>query len=227
MGVCSSVPTRPLSLRGECGALPCSQWIATGFRPRDDNTLLSLLGGNGVRDAAIHRISREAFGFVSSLTGSQWIATGYALAMTRLERTPSEHNFVIARRERSERRGNPSCLTGTRAGLSLRSLVHSGSPRAYALAMTIWGKGCPRDDIKKNTINTRGGDFRSISLYSSPPPAHPTMGFCEAKSFFDDAGPRRVSNLSFVKNPFHSNQRGSQHGSLCCCYGCWGCCCCA
>ena len=33
-------------------------------------------------DAAIHRGSRNADGFVCSLTGSQWIATGYALAMT-------------------------------------------------------------------------------------------------------------------------------------------------
>ena len=34
-------------------------------------------------DAAIHRVPGEADGFVSSLTGSQWIATGSALAMTR------------------------------------------------------------------------------------------------------------------------------------------------
>ena len=35
-------------------------------------------------DAAIHRVSEDAGGFVCSLTGSQWIATGYALAMTRV-----------------------------------------------------------------------------------------------------------------------------------------------
>ena len=57
----------------------------------------------------------------------------------------------------------------------------------------------PRDDKVCGIVNTRGGDFRSATLYSSPPPAHPTMGFCEAKSFFDDAGPRRVSNLNFLR----------------------------
>ena len=35
-------------------------------------------------DAAIHRVSGDAYGFVSSFSGSQWIATGYALAMTRV-----------------------------------------------------------------------------------------------------------------------------------------------
>ena len=68
--------------------------------------------GSGARDVAIHRISRETIRLVCSLTGSQWIATGYVFAMTRLEWTGSEYNFVIARKERSEGRGNPSCLGG-------------------------------------------------------------------------------------------------------------------
>ena len=48
-----------------------------------------------------------------SLTGSQWIATGYALAMTRVSesvRRCTTHS-VIARRT-LVRRGNPSCLEG-------------------------------------------------------------------------------------------------------------------
>jgi len=35
-------------------------------------------------DAAIHRVSGDVDGFVCSFTGSQWIATGSALAMTRV-----------------------------------------------------------------------------------------------------------------------------------------------
>ena len=38
--------------------------------------MLSLRGENEVSDRAIHRVSRDADGFVCSLTGSQWIATG-------------------------------------------------------------------------------------------------------------------------------------------------------
>jgi 5-methylcytosine-specific restriction endonuclease McrA len=53
----------------------------------------------------------KAFEQCGSLTDSQWIATGFALAMTRcgsdavyLSRTT---HHVIARKERSEGRGNP------------------------------------------------------------------------------------------------------------------------
>ena len=68
-----------------------SQWIATGISqcPRDDNALFcdrrKCCGaprqchceeGALARDAAIHRVSRNAFGLCGSVTGSQWIATG-------------------------------------------------------------------------------------------------------------------------------------------------------
>ena len=39
------------------------------------------------------------------------------------------HSLSLRGRNPSERRGNPSCLEGTRMGLSLRLLDHSGSPR--------------------------------------------------------------------------------------------------
>jgi hypothetical protein len=38
-------------------------------------------------DAAIHRVSKVDGRVGGSFTGSQWIATGYALAMTRVRKT--------------------------------------------------------------------------------------------------------------------------------------------
>ena len=46
--------------------------------------MLSLRGGRQ-DDAAINRVSEDAVGVDRSVTCSQWIATGYALAMTRVE----------------------------------------------------------------------------------------------------------------------------------------------
>ena len=65
-----------------------------------------------MRDAAIHRVLREADWFVCSFTGPSGSPRADALAMTSVVRTGSVrfgYNtiFVIARRERSERRGNP------------------------------------------------------------------------------------------------------------------------
>ena len=37
-------------------------------------------------------------------------------------------------------------------------------------------------------------------LYSPSPPVYPTQGFCELEYLFDNAGPRRVSNLNFLRN---------------------------
>ena len=43
---------------------------------------LSLRGESEASDVAIHRVSEKAVGFVSSFMDSQWIATGFTLAMT-------------------------------------------------------------------------------------------------------------------------------------------------
>ncbi|OUU09523.1 MAG: hypothetical protein CBC00_06380 [Verrucomicrobia bacterium TMED40] len=45
---------------------------------------MSLRGGSEARDVAIHRVSHDANGECGSITGSQWIATGFALAMTKV-----------------------------------------------------------------------------------------------------------------------------------------------
>ena len=61
-------------------------------------------------DAAIHRVSGNAYDLSLRLLAHSGSPRANALAMTRLEWTGSEYNFVIARKERSERRGNPSYL---------------------------------------------------------------------------------------------------------------------
>ncbi len=94
-----------------------TQWIATGLRPRDDksgegmecassmtiHTLCHCEEGTKVTDAAIHRVSHERVRLVSSLTGSQWIATGLRPRDDKLVKEWSVdyddiHIFVIARR---------------------------------------------------------------------------------------------------------------------------------
>jgi len=50
---------------------------------------VSLRGATNGRDAAIHRGSKDAFGGCGSAPASQWIAAGFALAMTRVVVSPS------------------------------------------------------------------------------------------------------------------------------------------
>lgn len=62
-----------------------------------------------------------------TLPGAQWIATGYALAMTRCEvmqcAVRLQHALVIARKERSEGRGNLSWFRGCEQMMELAYLL--------------------------------------------------------------------------------------------------------
>jgi len=68
---------------------------------------LSLRGESGARDAAIHRVSEDADNLSLRLLDYSRSPRALGLAMTGVVRDVSEHNIVIARRERSDRRGNP------------------------------------------------------------------------------------------------------------------------
>ena len=82
----------------------------------------------------------ERVRLVSSLTGSQWIATGLR---PRDDKMVKDAVGMMTIHTLSLRGGNEvtdaaihRVSQGTRTDLSLRLLAHIGSPRAYALAMT-------------------------------------------------------------------------------------------
>mgnify|MGYP001378254904 FL=1 len=66
-------------------------------------------------NAATHRVFESRVRIVSLLTGSQWIATGFALAMTRPKGigvcgSVTRRSLSLRGGHASDRRGNPSCL---------------------------------------------------------------------------------------------------------------------
>ena len=86
------------------------------------------------RDAAIHRVPRCAVGDCGSLSGSQWIATGYALAMTihglrQNGRVPCPTTVSL----RGATKGRDAAIHRVPKdayGDAVRLVDHSGSPRA-------------------------------------------------------------------------------------------------
>ena len=109
MAVCESVEgLSMLSLRGKSGARTRQSIVSRGRR-----TSLSLR-------LLVHSGSPRAFSPRDDKVGSDGSVDGW--------RTNS--HVVIARRERSERTRQSTRVPGEADGLSLRLLVHSGSPRA-------------------------------------------------------------------------------------------------
>jgi hypothetical protein len=89
---------------------------------RDDNRLCHCEEGAGVTDAAIHRVSKDAGGFASSFIEGP---------VDRHGLRPRDDNTFSHCEEGAERGTRQSIVSRkTQAGLHLRLLGSSGSPRA-------------------------------------------------------------------------------------------------
>ncbi len=105
-------------------------------------------------DAAIHRVSRDAVDLSVRLPDHSGSPRAFSPRDDKVRQSAGRFNPCLSLRGGSEARH----LAFTRVTLQpslFHSLDHSGSPRAYALAMT---KGEGRTFVSKHNLSLRGGN---------------------------------------------------------------------
>ncbi|MDC3335919.1 hypothetical protein OAV71_05365 [Opitutales bacterium] len=103
---------------------------------------MSLRGKSEAKDAAIHRVLRKKDGFVSSLTGPSGSPRAFS---PRDDKVGSDGSVRFGYNTILSLRGGSVAsdvaihwMQWSRRENAVRSLAQSGSPRAFALAMTRW-----------------------------------------------------------------------------------------
>ena len=137
-----SVTTHSLSLRGGSGSGATRQSIVS--RRDADGLSLRLL---------VHSGSPRAFSPRDDKSEGEW-RMPWAVRLT-------SRSLSLRGGSGSERRGNPSCLEERGSGLSLRLLVHSGSPRAFSPRDDKVGRNGVCGSVTSHSLSLRGGSEAS------------------------------------------------------------------